>query len=88
MLGAYKSYTRAKGRSTQGIKHHAAYAAVEFKFKSFEEFFEKLGPRPEGHTVDRIDPLGHYEPNNVRWATREQQVENRLPRNYWVNKQS
>jgi hypothetical protein len=88
MLGAYKSYTRAKRRSSQGSKHHAAYEAVEFKFESFEEFYALLGPRPEGHTIDRINPLGHYEPDNVRWATRQQQVDNRLPRNYWVNRQS
>lgn len=88
MLGAYKSYIRAKRRSSQGSKHHAAYEAVEFKFESFEQFYALLGPRPEGHTIDRINPLGHYEPDNVRWATRQQQVDNRLPRNYWVNRQS
>jgi hypothetical protein len=88
MMGAYKSYTRAKRRSSQGSRHHPAYEAVDFRFESFEEFFALLGPRPEGHSIDRIDPLGHYEAGNVRWATVKQQTENRLPKGYWVNRQS
>jgi hypothetical protein len=88
MIGAYKSYCRAKRRSSQGSEHHAAYAEVCFKFKSFKEFFALLGSRPEGHSIDRIDPLGHYEAGNVRWATVAQQIANRLPKGYWVNKQS
>ncbi len=82
-LPAYKSYLRAKRRSRQGAEHHPAYENVEFRFRDFNEFFAELGPRPDGCSIDRINPLGHYEPGNVRWATRQQQVENRLPRNYW-----
>lgn len=33
----------------------------------FDRFLQDLGPRPEGHTLDRIDSYGHYEPDNVRW---------------------
>jgi len=82
-LHARNSYYRAKRRCKQGASHHPAYEAVEFRFKSFEEFYELLGPRPAGCSVDRIDPLGHYEPGNVRWATRLEQAQNRMPRNYW-----
>jgi hypothetical protein len=46
--------------------------------------YEELGPRPEGCSVDRINPLGDYEHGNVRWATVLEQATNRLPRNYWV----
>jgi hypothetical protein len=59
-------------------------------------FYAYMPPRPDGHTIDRIDVNGHYKPGNVRWATASQQVCNRrctkwiakdgvsyAPRQYW-----
>ena len=44
---------------------------------SFTQFSTDVGPRPSPvHELDRIDNDGHYEPGNVRWATRAEQCAN------------
>ena len=69
-----QTYWTAKNR----CQHKPEYKDVEFRFETYEQLANAMGPRPTAeHTIDRIDSCGHYEPGNVRWATKQEQTENR-----------
>jgi hypothetical protein len=80
----FTAYHAAKGRCTNpnGAKW-ADYGGrgIQFLFTSFEQFLAEVGLRPSPeHSLDRWpNNDGNYEPGNVRWATKEQQVSNRRP---------
>jgi hypothetical protein len=46
--------------------------------EAVEDFTIHIGPFPgRGYSVDRIENSRGYEPGNVRWATKQEQSDNR-----------
>ncbi len=47
------------------------------RWAAFPNFLADMGEKPQGKTIDRINPNGNYEPANCRWATKEVQNNNK-----------
>ena len=86
----YYSWMAMKQRCTNpNNKDYKDYGGRGIKvcdrwLNSFEKFFEDMGERPKGTTIERLNFNGNYEPINCEWATKEQQNRNR--RNVKSNK--
>jgi hypothetical protein len=78
-----RAYHNARSRCTNPKNpRFYCYGArgIEFRFTCLQELLEDIGERPSPeHTLDRKNNDGHYEPGNVRWATRSEQAKNRNP---------
>ena len=73
------TYVSWRGMMNRGYTTKGRYASVKVhpRWKSFVNFLEDMGERPEGKTLDRWpDGKGDYEPGNCRWATPRQQRAN------------
>ena len=77
----YKAWTGMRQRcnnpnNTAYPNYGARGIKVCERWNDFALFVADVGERPKGMTLDRIDPNGNYEPNNVRWATKSEQQRN------------
>ena len=84
----YKSWAEMKSRCDHPHRSTGHYENITYceRWKDFRNFFEDMGIRPEGTTLDRIDFTGNYEPGNCRWADIYTQENNRSDnRFYYIN---
>lgn len=65
-------------------KNHHAYLryggrgiTVCDAWKNFEKFYADMGDKPAGMSLDRIDNMKSYFPENVAWVTAKKQANNR-----------
>lgn len=67
----YSSWMSMKNRCLNSRSNkHSRYKDVSIhpRWLEYSAFLEDMGPRPEGTSLDRIDPFRGYEPGNCRWA--------------------
>ena len=59
-----------KDYKNYGARGISMFWGWDISFGDFKhDILNEIGGRPEGHSLDRIDNDGNYEPNNIRWAT-------------------
>jgi hypothetical protein len=78
-LPSHAHYAEYGGRGIKICDRWAGPRRVGGYNEGFQNFWDDMGPRPEGTSLDRINPNGDYEPGNCRWATSQQQNLNRRP---------
>ena len=70
--------SRCNNPNDEHYKHYGARGIeVCCEWKDFEKFYQCMGKRPKGTTLDRIDVNGNYCEGNCRWSNQEVQCNNK-----------
>lgn len=77
-LAWYQMLMRCRNKNSISYKNYGGRGIkVCERWQEFKNFYEDMGDRPEGMSLDRIDVNGDYEPSNCRWASKKEQYHNR-----------
>ena len=71
----YKSWRYMRDRVARDPDY--AHVTISPRWNSFELFLEDMGEQPDGRTLDRVDNLKPYGPNNCKWSTTVEQANNK-----------
>lgn len=82
--GAYSSWAdmrkRCTNRNGKNWEDYGGRGITVFdRWMLFDNFLEDMGERPKGLTLERKDNERGYEPGSCKWATRDEQAQNRRP---------
>lgn len=71
-----RMWQRIRGTDPNALITYA-HVTIDPRWESFVAFYEDMGERPTGTTLDRIDSFKGYSKDNCRWATAKEQARNK-----------